>query len=463
MRVENNASHSVVYAPVDYCLLKFSFTMTKWATKNWLMFSRSSLVLTDLQRFRSYPSLLQHCLRGDNGGISQDYRTYTFQIRNDQYFSNGDPVTAYDVWFSMARCIAFAGGSPGTPDWIQAQFLIPGVQNGTATVYTNNAWTIATQSITYDNATNTVTFHFNRPMLPSVVFEVSSDLEGAGVVDARHAWSIGAGFNEANWSSYENQANSGSYNTAMQWSPIGSGPFMIQTYTPGQSVELIPNPHYPGVPGIPKQTVTLVIDWIKEPDTALLMLQDGQVDVAAGGTMGLPGSDVAPMERLESQDLLNIYNFPTYTLWYYTFNIEIDKGLEATQFGVGFNEPANYFADVPTRLALMNAFDYAGYVNNLLGNSKYHMIFGSLNQGAIPAGMIDSVPPAQLGGLPTQNLAAARGNFSMSAWATQEITIPICVFMGDPIDLTSAEEWAGTLAQISNGNINAKVVQVTTV
>ena len=81
----------------------------------------------------------------DNGGISPDYRTYTFQIRSDQYFSNGDPVTAYDVWFSMARCIAFTGGSPGTPDWIQAQFLIPGVENGTADVYTNNTWAVATQ------------------------------------------------------------------------------------------------------------------------------------------------------------------------------------------------------------------------------------------------------------------------------------------------------------------------------
>src|SRR5208337_5417660 len=108
----------------------------------------------------------------ENGGISPDYRTYTFQIRNDQYFSNGDPVTAYDVWFTFARCIAFAGGSPGPGDYVVAQYLIPGVQNGTANVYTNNTWTAATQSVTYDNASNTVTFHFNRPMPPTLVFQV---------------------------------------------------------------------------------------------------------------------------------------------------------------------------------------------------------------------------------------------------------------------------------------------------
>ena len=318
----------------------------------------------------------------NNGGISPDYRTYTFQIRSDQYFSNGDPVTAYDVWFSIARCMAFTGGSPGTPDWIQANFLIPGVENGTADVYTNNTWTTAMRSVTYDNATNTVTFHFNRPMPPTLVFQILADPLGAGIVDSRYAWSVGAGFNEANWEDYKNQANSGSYNTKMEWSPVGSGPFMVQSYTPGQSVMFVPNPHYGGVPGIPKQATTVVINWVKTADTALLMLQDGQADSVSG----LPASDFPPVQKLQSQGLVNIYNFPTFNLWFYEFNIKIDKDLEAAQMGTGFNEPSNYFADLPTRLAWINAFDYAGYLNNILGNAKYGTTFGSAYQGAIPRG-----------------------------------------------------------------------------
>jgi ABC-type transport system substrate-binding protein len=393
----------------------------------------------------------------ENGGISQDYKTYTFQIRNDQYFSNGDPVTAYDVWFSFARGMAFTGGSPGTPGWIVDQFLIPGVENGTADVYTNNTWTAATRSVTYDNATNTVTFHFNRPMPLTLVFQVLADPMGAGIADSRYAWSVGAGFNEANWDSYKNQANSGSYNTKMEWTPVGSGPFMVQSYTPGQSVTLVPNPHYGGVPGIPKQDTTVVTNWVKIADTALLMLQDGQADVATG----LPTSDFPPVQKLQSQGLVNIYNFPTFNIWFHVFNIKIDKALEETQFGTGFNEPSNYFADLPTRLAFINAFDYAGYLSNILGNAKYSTTFGNGYQGVLPQGMIYSVPPDRLGGLPAQNLDAARGNFSISAWAKQKITVPIVVDVGDPQNLAAAEEWAGTLAQISNGNISAKVVQLT--
>jgi len=391
----------------------------------------------------------------DNGGISPDYKTYTFQIRDDQYFSNGDPVSAYDVWFSLARCMAFAAGSPGTPDWIQAQFLIPGVQNGTASVYTNNTWSAATNSVTYDNASNTVTLHFNRPMPPTLVFQALADSEGGGIVDSHYVRSVGAGFNEANWDNYKNQANSGSYNTQMQWNPIGSGPFMIQSYTPGQSVELVPNPHYGGVPGIPKQNITVVIDWVKTPDTALLMLQDGQADSASG----LPPSDFPTIQKLQSQGLVNIFNIPSFLLNFYLFNIEINKQMEAG-YGTGFNEPSNYFADLPTRLAWINAYDYLGFLNNILGNAKYGTTFGTGFQGAIPAGMICFVPPDQLGGLPTQNLAAARGNFSVSAWADQKITIPIFVLTGDPVNLAGAEEWAGVLTQISDGNITAQVVQV---
>jgi len=392
-----------------------------------------------------------------NGGISADYKTYTFQIRNDQYFSNGDPVTAYDVWFSFARGLAFAGGSPGTPDWIQDEFLVPGVQNGTASVYTNNTWAVATSAVTYDNATNTVTFHFNRPMPQTIAFQTLGDPEGAGVVDATYAWSVGAGFNEASWNSYENQASAGSYNLKMEWSPMGSGPFMVQSYTPGQSVELVPNPHYGGVPGIPKQTTTAVINWVKTPDTAILMLQDGQADVISGL---LPPSDFPAIQKLQSQGLVNIYNFPTLGLWFYAFNIKIDKDLEASQFGTGFNEPSNYFADLPTRLAWINAYDYAGYLDNILGNAKYGTTFGTPYNGFIGAGEIYSVPTDRVAD-PAQNLAAAKGNFSLSAWADQKITVPIVETVGDTVNIAAGEEWAGILAQISNGNITAKVVQVT--
>jgi peptide/nickel transport system substrate-binding protein len=402
------------------------------------------------------PDLAAFLPSTSNGGITDNSSVYTFTLRNNQYFSNGDPVTAYDVWFSFARGLAFAGGSPGTPDWIQQQFIVPGVQNGTATVSGNNTWAVATSAITYSNSSNTVTFHFNRPVPPTLVFQTFGYSQGGGIVDAKYACSVGACFDESSWDSYMAQGNAGSYNTVMQWNPVGSGPFMIESYTPGQSVELVANPHYGGVPGIPAAgNKIIVIDWVKSPDTALLMFEDGQADSVSG----LPPSDYPSLQSLQTKGFASIYNYGTFNLWFYVFNINVSKSLEASEVGPGYNEPSNYFADVPTRLAWVNAFDYLGFVNNILGNAKYGATFGTEYQGVIPPGMIDFTNASNLGGLPQQDLNSARGNFSISAFANQTITIPISVITGSPLVLAGAEEWAAALSLISNGHIQAKVVQ----
>ena len=394
----------------------------------------------------------------ENGGISPDFTTYTFKIRDDQYFSNGDKLTAYDVWFTFERCIAFASGSPGTPTWIQTQYLVPGAQNGTASAYSDNTWPYATSSVTYDEAANTVTFHFNTVMEPTLVFQILTTF-GAGIVDAKYAASVGASFEQSSegFEAYKAQANQPTYNTKMQWEPVGSGPYMIQSYVPGQSIALAPNPHYVGVPGIPPVDNTVVINWVKTADTALLMLQDGQADTV----MGLPSSSFPTIQQLQSKGIVNIYSYPTLANYFYTFNININKAMEASQLGPGFNEPPNYFADLPTRLAWINAYDYQGFIDNIRGNKKYGTKFAELYRGVIPQGMIYSVPPEKLGGLPALDIDAAKGNFSISAWHNMKIKVPIIVLAGDQTNLAGAQQWASILDQISGGNITAIVTPIT--
>lgn len=390
-----------------------------------------------------------------NGEVTNNMTAYTFQIRDNQFFSNGDPLTAYDVWYSFMRGIAFSGGTPGTLDWVYSQFLIPGVQNGTASPYTNNTYAAAFGSISYNNVSNTVTFQFNTPMSPTLVYEIMASGDAPDIIDANYAISVGAGWTPATWTSYENQANAGDYNVQMEWSPIGSGPYMIATYTPGQSVELVPNPHYGGVPGIPKVNDTVVIDWVKDPEVALLMLQDGQADAVSG----LPSSEFTSVQQLQSQGLAKIYSFEAFHENTYAFNDNISKTLEQQQFGSGFNEPSNYFADPATRFTFIDSFDYSGYLNNILGNNKYNAVFGSGLTSIILPGELGYPTQAQIPN-PQQNLADAKGNFSLSAWHDEKITVPIIVVSGDPVDTASAEEWAATLGQVSGGNITATVEQI---
>jgi ABC-type transport system substrate-binding protein len=230
---------------------------------------------------------------------------------------------------------------------------------------------------------------------------------------------------------------------------------MIVSYSPGQSIELVPNPHYGGVPEISKVNDTIVVDWVQDPEVALLMLQDGQAD----SVFGLPTSSFSSVQQLQSEGQVKIFSFEGFHESTYAFNANISKTLEAQQFGSGYTEPSNYFSDPATRFAFIDSFDYAGYLSNFLGNAKYNAVFGSGLTSIILPGELGYPTTAQVPD-PVQNLTDAKGNFSISAWRDEKITVPIIVVAGDPIDTASAEEWASTLNQISGGNITATVVQV---
>lgn len=394
-----------------------------------------------------------------NGGISANFMTYNFSIRPNNYFSNGDPVNAYAVWYSFMRAYAYASGPVAS--WVLDQFLVPGVQNGTATFYGNNTYANAIQTVTYSNATQTVAFNFNRPMPSVQVFQIISSVEGEGIMDPSVIKSVGAGWTQANWNNYSQTSEPGDYNQQLAFNPqyiIGSGPFMIKSLTPGQSIELVPNPKYTPTPGIPAATDDIVIDWLSNANTALLMLEDGQADSANG----IPPSDYPIMQKLQSQGLINVYNFPTAASSAYILSIDLNTTMQANQWGSGYNQPSNYFADLPTRYAWIDSYDYQGFLNNILGNDVYNTTFGIPYTGWMVTTETGNVPPSEVGGLPQQNLQWAKANFSESAWKDDKITIPIGITVFGPqgqVQIASAEEWAQTLSQISGGNITAKIVQ----
>jgi ABC-type dipeptide transport system, periplasmic component len=95
-------------------------------------------------------------------GINSNYTEYTFKLRPGIKASNGDPITAYDVWYSVIRDVLCSGGTPGTPGWILTQYLIPNYTPFTFVVTAPNDSQGAEEiisAISYDNTTDTVTFH----------------------------------------------------------------------------------------------------------------------------------------------------------------------------------------------------------------------------------------------------------------------------------------------------------------
>ncbi|MFP3318063.1 MAG: ABC transporter substrate-binding protein [Thermoplasmata archaeon] len=390
-----------------------------------------------------------------NGLISPNGLNYTFYIRPNLTFANGDPLTVYDVYMSFVRALLFVQGSPGTADWIIAQDLLPGggflpglYTNGTA-LYQN-----ITRAITYNNQTQSITFHLLKPD-PAFLYYVADAL-GSGIVDYKWLAAHGANITmtPSGFLYYTRFGNEINYNNYIRYNAMGSGPYMIQSYLSGQSIVLIPNPNFkpiPGVPGYDKiPTLKVYIQWVKDYETALLMMESGQSDI----TTGLPTSDYPTVAALQAQGKQNIYTFPTLSINFYNFVWNVNTSLMQKIYGSQYHIPYNYFANPLVRKAFAYAFNYTNYIDNILGNKIYHANFGFHYTGIIPEGMPGYIPPDKLQNVPVYNLTLAKKFMMESGMYNVSINIPIIVYASDPVDFAAASMWASNLSKM-DPNIQA--------
>ena len=157
--------------------------------------------------------------------IAKNGLTYTFHLRAGAEFSNGTPVTAQDVVYSIARSRALAGG------W---GFLLTAVKKVTA-----------------PNA-HTVVIKLSQPHAPLL-----ADL-------AMYAYSVVP------------ESLVKAQGKAFWQHPVGSGPFMVTSYNPDSEVDLARNPHFYGTkPNISKVKILIV----PNDNTRVLMLESKKVDV----------------------------------------------------------------------------------------------------------------------------------------------------------------------------------------
>ncbi len=441
--IVNSAGGPYSYDPqVDYETVGYEVVLNTQAT---LVFYNGSST-TDV-----FPYLASDVPSVANGEISSDYGNYTFHIRPNMRFSNGDPVTAYDVRYSTIRAILFQGGYPGAADWIITQYLIPSPYYTPFTSVVNDtnkqgAFNAIMAAVSYDNATNAVTFHLAHSTPATTFFSAVNFPLGMGILDASWLQTIGAGitFTPDGFLAYENQANEGSYNQLVQFQPVGAGPYEVNTNVPHTSVVLTPNPYFPGIPMIPKQNNTIIIEWVSSPAVAYQLFQSGEGDIV---TYLPPPYYKLINDTLVSAGQATIKLFPSITEYFAPYNVNVNTTLLAN-IGPGYSIPSDYFANPLVREAFAYAFNYTGYVDNILGNKKYGFNFGNAYCGVIVKGLPDYVPPSNLTGCPTYDLAKAKQLLQNSGVYSTAVNFPIIVPSGDTTDFTAAIVWGQALASI---------------
>ncbi len=162
----------------------------------------------------------------DSYTSSADKMTWTFKLKSGIKFSNGEPMTSADVKFSLDEATAAAAG------WGFINAAIKDVaapDPSTIVITTKYPW---------------------APLLADLACPSN------GIIPNNHGGKSSSDFYAA---------------------PIGTGPFMWDTWSVGSALTLKRNPHY-WVPGKPMlDTVT----WQVVPDTTsrALMIQGGQADI----------------------------------------------------------------------------------------------------------------------------------------------------------------------------------------
>jgi len=222
-----------------------------------------------------YDTLYRYEGDGDGGSIivprlatgyttSEDGLTYTFTLRDDVFFSNGDKMTAHDAVYSWCRVIGMGAPSSGV-NWILTQSFDCNDADGnhddmggeslsviddysfSVNIYDPSSAFVATIAYTVGSVINADLCEANRVIETDENGNVTSD-------DYCHEW--------------------------MDEAPIGAGTnaYMVTQWARGTRAVLEPNWMYWEESDYNINRV--VIDLVEETQTRVLALQDGEVDRA---------------------------------------------------------------------------------------------------------------------------------------------------------------------------------------
>ena len=269
------------------------------------------------------PELATEVPTAENGGISADAKTYTFHIRKGVTFQPpvSREVTAADFKYSFERMMV----EPLAP----ATFFYTGVV-GAQDFMDGKAKDIKGYKVVDDS---TIEITLEKP-------------------DGAFLYAMAMMFTSVLPQEWVDQVGK-----QIKRKPLGTGPLVIDHWTPGQEIVGTKNPDYwdAGKPYLDQITFNLTAN----PSTALLKLQSGEVDVLGDG---IPAADYA---RTKAD--------PTWSKYVYDAS-------EIANYYVFLNVNEKPFTDLKVRQAVNYAIDTAR-LQKLLGGQAL-----ALNQ-VLPAGM----------------------------------------------------------------------------
>ena len=310
--------------------------------------------------------------------LSEDGLTYTFDLRDDVYFSNGDLMEASDVVYSWCRVLGY--GSPASHvGWILEQSFDCNDADGN---HDDNGG----ESFTVNSATS----------FSVTLFDVSS------AFISTIAYTVGAVINAELCE--ENRVDAGGENDdyCHEWmdeAPFGAGTnaYLVQSWVREDRLVLVPNWMYweAGDYNINRHTVSIVT----EASTRLLAFTDGEVDFGSINIEDLVNfcDNLEDKPNVASKAGYVCTYRETFTTTLSAFNLNpkvLDAGEDNTNTGANSSLVLNHDCDgdgandcnvmetAALREAISYAFDYETHRRETYDNSL------APQYGPIPTGFL---------------------------------------------------------------------------
>lgn len=299
--------------------------------------------------------------------VSDNGLAYTFKLRPGLKFTDGEPVTAQAYADAIKRIL-----NPATKSQLQAFYEII---KGAADYVNGKAQDVSGIQVT---GTDTIAFTLTKP--DRTFLDVMAIPNASAVppnVIAQDSAKFGL-------------------------KPVGDGPYMVQSFTPGRELTLVRNPDYYDAKSVSVQKISITIGL--SPQTELLRVQNGTSDVM--------------MDNLDSASYLAVRNNNKYSSYLHNFTAIADNYVamnmqkapfdnklirEAAAYAVDNSQVLKAIAGMGTPLSQILAPGMPGFDPSVKplahdpGKAK-----SLLQQAGHPGGQ----------GLPTLTFAVATGGFT---------------------------------------------------
>ncbi len=243
---------------------------------------------------------------------------WTFKLREDAVWSDGTPVTAHDVVYSVKRAVMPETASPYA-------YVLYIIQNAKAINQATDAYDIETLGVT---ALDDYTVQFTLEAPAAYFLSISSmwtlrPLPQATVEEFGDAWTDPANI-------------------------VVNGPYMVTEWRPGESLSFVKNDSYYAADEVQIDRVELSI--IADQNTEVALYESGALDVAGEGPGSLP---IEELTRIRADA---------------TLSQELHEGPRASTTYVGFTMTKPPFDNVLVRKAFSAAIDRETMVRDVVGS-----------------------------------------------------------------------------------------------